>query len=330
MLPYLCVVLAIVGCGKREELAVSEEVAVSHLALDNLCDVLYQGTDLNYWSDMYFLDLGETLEGVPRVLVTLWNPRDGGDWNGYYLKNGQLQQYPIRFLDSYYVDPNNRDAACNYVDADLDNFYILMEEGQKPKLIFIHVWKRFVGYDKTKSGYAMCQVAKHITIDAEGYLNKMPISELIFLDVGIEMEEWQVREGEEPFPEDPFPRIKLKPNAKLERVHAKEFFPSDPKTIETIESVIAMREARSIEASKPREEDPEVNIVGSVAWIRKNVTEDTTVVSETTHVVQEGEDIYSVAIKTGVPPPVLRKFNNLDRNELQAGQVLKIPVYAKE
>jgi len=47
-----------------------------------------------------------------------------------------------------------------------------------------------------------------------------------------------------------------------------------------------------------------------------------------TYTVREGENIYDVSIKWSVNPAELKAINNLTSSELQAGQVLKIPVVA--
>ncbi|MEI6211685.1 MAG: LysM peptidoglycan-binding domain-containing protein [bacterium] len=47
-----------------------------------------------------------------------------------------------------------------------------------------------------------------------------------------------------------------------------------------------------------------------------------------TYTVKEGEDVYAVAIRWGVSPAELKALNNLSTSDLQAGQVLKIPVVA--
>jgi len=48
---------------------------------------------------------------------------------------------------------------------------------------------------------------------------------------------------------------------------------------------------------------------------------------ETTHIVQEGEDVYLVAAKMGyISPSALRKLNGLTNATLQVGQVLRIPL----
>ncbi|MFZ4394968.1 MAG: LysM peptidoglycan-binding domain-containing protein [Kiritimatiellia bacterium] len=46
------------------------------------------------------------------------------------------------------------------------------------------------------------------------------------------------------------------------------------------------------------------------------------------YTVKEGEDVYAVAIRWGVSPAELKALNNLSTSDLQAGQVLKIPVVA--
>ena len=43
------------------------------------------------------------------------------------------------------------------------------------------------------------------------------------------------------------------------------------------------------------------------------------------YVVQNGEDLYVVAMMWGVPPDVLKATNNLSGPELKAGQMLIIP-----
>lgn len=44
-----------------------------------------------------------------------------------------------------------------------------------------------------------------------------------------------------------------------------------------------------------------------------------------THTVQEGEDLYAVAIRWGVSPTEIKNLNNLTGSQLKAGAVLKIP-----
>jgi len=47
---------------------------------------------------------------------------------------------------------------------------------------------------------------------------------------------------------------------------------------------------------------------------------------EATYVVQDEEDVYGIAVKTGLSPRVLREFNGLTDSTLQAGQALRIPL----
>jgi len=47
--------------------------------------------------------------------------------------------------------------------------------------------------------------------------------------------------------------------------------------------------------------------------------------SDRTYTVQDGDDVYTVGIKFGVPATELRQFNNLTTSELTPGQTLRIP-----
>ena len=47
------------------------------------------------------------------------------------------------------------------------------------------------------------------------------------------------------------------------------------------------------------------------------------------HVVREGEDIYSIALRYKVRPVDIRSLNNLTSNALSPGQIVKIPPAAQ-
>jgi len=48
--------------------------------------------------------------------------------------------------------------------------------------------------------------------------------------------------------------------------------------------------------------------------------------SHKSYVTQEGDDIYSIAVRMGVPPAELRQANNLTSSEVAPGQTLRVPV----
>jgi len=58
----------------------------------------------------------------------------------------------------------------------------------------------------------------------------------------------------------------------------------------------------------------------------KDVAEEKDDSETTTYIVQEEEDIYVVAVKTGASPSELRKLNGLTSPDLQVGQVLRLPL----
>ena len=80
----------------------------------------------------------------------------------FQFKNGEWDQTPLK------KDPSND------VFADVDGFYSLTRDRQKPKLVSLHS-----AYCKATDGRTESQDFAHeITIDGEGYLKTIPIPEL--------------------------------------------------------------------------------------------------------------------------------------------------------
>ena len=160
---------------------------------------------------MYFLFLETGRDGIPRVIAKLDDYRDQGSWDSFDFKDGRWQKGPIRLIDDWRPDPSG------YFWCASDGFYMLTEKGQKPKLVAIHVWRRYFGFGIPEDIYTTCQEAFYITIDDEGYLKTIPIPEFALTDVDADNEEPSL---------GPFPRVKLKsPNDKLEPVQVETFYP---------------------------------------------------------------------------------------------------------
>jgi hypothetical protein len=127
--------------------------------------------------------------------------RNGGPWCDFYFKDGQWQ------MGADVNDPMGSD-----IWAHENEFYTLTEEGQEPKILVIHVWRRWVSLELEE---AMCQEVYHIVADDNGHLKVIHMPEYTLTDVDVD--------NEEPYG-GPFPRIKLKsPKDKLEPIQAHFF-----------------------------------------------------------------------------------------------------------
>ena len=104
------------------------------------------------------------------------------------------------------------------------DFYILTEEGQKPKLIVIQADRKSVMFDdngKTKWKEYISRLAYQLTIDKEGRFKAIPIPEFEIKDVYMGIDK-----DPESYCFEGFPEIKLKsPNDKLEPAHVETFYP---------------------------------------------------------------------------------------------------------
>ena len=204
----MLIALAVIGCRKKEDVTV-QPPTIEGLFGAMREEIMRDQLD-HYPLEVYAVFFEANGDGIPRALTTypLQMGRYSCAWDAYYYKDGQWQASPRRIFNNeeVYWDPN-----C-YVEANLDEFYILTEEGQEPKFISIHDGERYVGYNKTKSGLTMYREAFHITIDSEGYMKKIPIPELSLMNI----------DGKS------YSRIKLKsPNDKLEPVQAQRFPPKE-------------------------------------------------------------------------------------------------------
>ena len=204
----MLIALTLAGCRKKDGVVV-QETTVEGLfgAMRGEVMRMQEGHERYCSLEIYAVFFEANKDGIPRALTTypLRMDRYCCAWDAYYYKDGRWQASPIRFLEEeHHFDPGN------YVEAGLDEFYILTEEGQEPKFISIHEGERYVGYDKTESGLATCREVFHLTVDVEGYLKKIPIPEL---SVSAEDEKG-------------YSRMELKsPNDKLEPVQAQRFPP---------------------------------------------------------------------------------------------------------
>ena len=203
----MLIALTLAGCRKKDDVVV-QEATVEGLFGAMRGEVMERQGGLGYYPlAIYAVFFEANKDGIPRALMTypLCMSRYGCCWDAYYYKDGRWQASPIRFLEEeHHFDPGSS------VDAKLDDFYILTEEGQEPKFISIFEGERYVGDDKTESGLAMYREAFHLTVDAEGYLKKVPIPEFTVMSFAGKEYSW----------------VKLKsPNDKLERVQVQRFPP---------------------------------------------------------------------------------------------------------
>ena len=203
----MLIALTLAGC-RKEDGVVVQEATVEGLfgAMRETVMEMQEGLD-HYSLEIYAVFFEANKDGIPRALTTypLRMDRYCCFWHAYYYKDRQWHASPRRFLEK----ENHFDPGCS-VDANLDDFYILTEEGQEPKFISIYDGERYVGDDKTESGLAMYREAFHLTVDAEGYLKKIPIPEFTVMSFAGKEYSW----------------ITLKsPNDKLEPVQAQRFPP---------------------------------------------------------------------------------------------------------
>ena len=154
-------------------------------------------------------------DGIPRALTTYPERMDRMSclWFAHYFKDGRWLPSPVRKYEEdglTFIDPTS------YLEVRPNEFYILKEQGQKPKFIAIHV--RYNRVARKTIEMIITQEAYHITIDPEGYLKTIRMPEF---------------EGEWEFEDDEyrlitFPIIKLKsPEDKLEPVEAQTFIPAE-------------------------------------------------------------------------------------------------------
>lgn len=77
-----------------------------------------------------------------------------------------------------------------------------------------------------------------------------------------------------------------------------------------------------------KNEDPRVNLRKVLSSeVRENVDQNLDYIW---HKVKEGETLYNLSLRYGVPVEEIKKANNLEENIIIVGQVLKVPVYKKD
>ena len=124
-------------------------------------------------------------------------------WQEYRLVDGKWQSPKVKYSNA----DMHQVADDNCVVGFPDEFYILTEDGQKPKLVVINLVNQLDGDNKIR-----LRGVRHITIDAEGYLKVIPMPEM----------EIEARYS------DVTHRAELKPisqKGKLEPVQVETFYP---------------------------------------------------------------------------------------------------------
>jgi hypothetical protein len=157
-------------------------------------------------------------DDIPRVLVTggEWLSRRSHGWEYYCFMDGQWQKGSKRIVFNMgpYVEPSV------FIEAGFYDFYMLTEEGSKPK--FVVITKNSFSTIGKRGEEDICIIearreAHHITLDAEGYLITIPIPDFTIRLQKIYEDEFDYNE---------FFKIELKsPNDKLEPVNIEVFNP---------------------------------------------------------------------------------------------------------
>jgi len=283
---YVAMLVMLTSCSKPNISQIKKELA------KQTCFAVYALKE--YPDDPYvqviFFDVD--YDGIPEAFVTYKGGHysDGWLWQMHQLKNGRWQ-----LMDGS-------------IFARESEFFALTEEGQKPKLIIIRSERKSIEFDDNGTSNwreYISRISYQPTIDKKGHFKKNPIPEFEIKDIYLGI--YQDPESGDGFTD--FPEIKLKsPNDKLDPVQVETFYPRD---------FTGKTGSRGDDGGN-RERDTN----------NGNETSDYTseYPYETTYVVQEGENVYAVSVKTAVPPSVLRKFNGIGNDTLPAGQVLRIPL----
>jgi len=90
-------------------------------------------------------------------------------WQEYRLVDGKWQSPKVKYSNA----DMHQVVDDNCVVGFSDEFYILTEDGQKPKLVVMNLFNRLDGENKTR-----LRGARRITLDAEGYLKIIPMPDL--------------------------------------------------------------------------------------------------------------------------------------------------------
>ena len=120
--------------------------------------------------DFLFFDLNH--DGIPEALGSARVDQQGGglhgnDWELYLFENGEWDMRSYKPIDEETFD------TSNVVYARGDDFFSLIREGEKPKLVLIYSHSM-----NMNGGWRFNDDAWEITIDNDGYLKAIPIPEL--------------------------------------------------------------------------------------------------------------------------------------------------------
>ena len=195
---FVLIILAIIGCGKKEYIPIqSPTVEGVH---DAMYETIMRDQDGHNYSPamLYAVFFELNQDGVPRAFTTypMRMGKGGHIWDPYYYKDGRWQLGPA------WIDDKND----NHVYARENDFYILTEEGEKPKFIVVADY----GYDGIDNSYIAQREAYHISIDSKGYLEKIPMPEFSFRETSFKFDGVDIID---------YPELKPQtPNGKLERI----------------------------------------------------------------------------------------------------------------
>jgi len=116
-------------------------------------------------------------DGIPRALATGMEKvsEERCLWNDYFWEDERWKKNKKR------TSEGNDDDADSHIFGNVADFCIVTMEEQAPKLIFIHDDRDRVTR-KDEGKMVVNRIARHITIDSEGYLKAIPIPELEIKD----------------------------------------------------------------------------------------------------------------------------------------------------